>query len=282
MRMDKKTLGLSSEHFSRLVVISVIIFLLILVTAGNLIHMEKVTADFSHRDLAPDMSHPFGTDWLGRDMLLRVMKGLSFSLRLGAAASLASGILAVGMGTMAAIGPKWLDYFCNWLIDLVMGIPHMILLILISFACGRGMAGLLAGISLTHWPALARLIRSEILELRSQQYIQMSRRFGHSRRFILWHHILPHILPQFFVGMILLFPQAILHESALSFLGYGLSPEQPAVGTILSECIKYVSGGMWWLAVFPGITLAAMVLMFDWMADHLKILLRVKTDIRRA
>ena len=86
-------------------------------------------------------------------------------------------------------------------------------------------------------------------------------------------HLLPHMIPQFVVGLVLLFPHAILHEASVSFLGYGLPPEQPAIGIILSESMKYLSSGMWWLAVFPGLTLVCIVVLFDKLGDNLKTLL---------
>ena len=111
----------------------------------------------------------------------------------------------------------------NWLIDLVMGIPHTVLLILISFACGKGLKGVLIGVAVTHWTGLARIIRSEVLQIRSQQYIEVSRKLGKSSWWITVHHILPHMIPQFLIGLILMFPHAIMHESSLTFLGFGLT-----------------------------------------------------------
>ena len=82
--------------------------------------------------------------------------------------------------------------------------------------------------------------------------------------------MLPYVLPQFIVGLILLFPHAILHEAAITFLGFGLPPEQPAIGVILSESMAYLSAGMWWLAVFPGLALVAVVLLFDAAGSNLR------------
>jgi peptide/nickel transport system permease protein len=96
---------------------------------------------------------------------------------------------------------------------------------------------------------------------------------GKSSGWILTHHLLPHLVPQFFVGLILLFPHAILHEAGVSFLGYGLPPEQPAIGIILSESMKYLSAGMWWTAVFPGILLVAIVLLVDKLGDSLRMII---------
>lgn len=241
--------------------------------AGLFISEEAAGADFTRKSLPPSLSHPFGTDWLGRDMLLRTVKGLSLSITVGAVASAVSAVFATFIGIIAATGKRWMDSAITWLIDLVMGIPHLVLLILISFACGRGLTGLLIGIAATHWTGLARLVRAEVLQIRSQQYITVSRRLGHSAGWVLLRHIVPHILPQFLVGLVLLFPHAILHESALSFLGYGLPPEQPAIGIILSESMNYLTGGMWWLAVFPGAALVLVVLLFDKLGDNLKALL---------
>jgi len=90
---------------------------------------------------------------------------------------------------------------------------------------------------------------------------------------IIRKHYLPHLLPQLFVGFILLFPHAILHESAITFLGFGLSPEQPAIGIILSESMKYLSTGIWWLAFFPGLSLIVMVAIFDAFGNNLRKLI---------
>lgn len=241
--------------------------------AGVLIGDAAMTVDFSRKGLGPSWRYPFGTDWLGRDMLLRTVKGLSISIMVGSIASAVSAVLATIIGIAAATGKRWVDSSIGWLIDLVMGVPHLVLLILVSFACGRGLTGLLVGIAVTHWTGLARLVRAEVLQIRGQQYITISRRLGQSKGWILRHHILPHVLPQFVIGLILLFPHAILHESSLSFLGYGLPPEQPAIGIILAESMKYLTGGMWWLAFFPGITLVLVVILFDKLGENLKMLL---------
>ncbi len=148
-----------------------------------------------------------------------------------------------------------------------------LLVILISFAMGRGLKGLLIGIAATHWCSLARLIRGEVMQLRNQQYVAVSRRLGKSSGWILVNHLLPHLVPQFFVGLVLMFPHAILHEASVSFLGYGLPPEQPAIGIILSESMKYISSGMWWPAVFPGLIMVLTVLLVDRLGDNLRMIL---------
>lgn len=250
--------------------IALALFLALVYAAGLLIPEEAWAPDFLESRLPPSLRHPFGTDTLGRDLFWRTVKGLSVSLTVGITASCISAVAAVLVGIAAAIGSKRVDGVINWVIDLVMGVPHTVLIILISFAMGRGMKGLLVGIACTHWCSLARLIRSEVMQLRSQPYVAVSRRLGKSGGWILINHLLPHLLPQFIVGLVLMFPHAILHEAAVSFLGFGLPPEQPAIGIILAESMKYLSSGLWWPAVFPGLTLLVIVLATDKLGDQLR------------
>ncbi|MGO5028567.1 ABC transporter permease [Candidatus Agathobaculum pullicola] len=255
-----------------LTVVMVIVWIAVY-ACGVLIPDDAVAGNFLNARQPPSWQSPFGTDALGRNLLMRTLKGLSVSMTVGFAASLISAVVAVFVGIAAATGSKRVDACMNWLIDLVMGVPHTILIILISFALGRGLRGLLIGIAATHWCSLARLIRGEVLQLRSQQYVAVSRKLGKSSGWILVNHLLPHLLPQFFVGLILMFPHAILHEASVSFLGFGLPPEQPAIGIILSESMRYISTGMWWSAVLPGLALVLIVLLVDKLGDNLRMLL---------
>src|SRR5699024_9696633 len=114
-------------------------------------------------------------------------------------------------------------------------------------------------VALSHWPSLARVIRGEVLQLRGAVYVRTAEKLGVSRLTIARRHLLPHLLPQFLTGLVLQFPHAILHEASVTFLGFGLSPEQPAIGVILSESMSYLTTGKWWLAVFPGLSLVLVV-----------------------
>jgi peptide/nickel transport system permease protein len=232
-----------------------------------------VATDFTAKNLSPSLNHPFGTDWMGRDMLARTLAGLATSVFVGLLAAGASAVLALILGTIAALGGRRADAIITWLIDLMLGIPHIVLLILISFAIGKGFWGVAIGVALTHWPNLARVIRAEILQCRESVFIAQARRFGAGPLRIVRDHMFPHVFPQFLVGLVLLFPHAILHEASITFLGFGLPPEQPAIGIILSESMTYLSAGYWWLALFPGIALIATVLLFDRAGSNLRRLI---------
>ncbi|MGG1313283.1 ABC transporter permease [Cohnella laeviribosi] len=230
------------------------------------------------RNLPPSAMHPFGTDWLGRDMFTRTVKGLALSVRVGLAAACFSAAIAAAVGLASAALGKTADRLLSWLIDLFLSVPHLVSLILIAFVCGGGMKGVIAGVALTHWPSLARIIRAEALQLRAADYAHVSRRLGKSRWWVATRHFMPHIAPQLLVGLLMLFPHAILHEAAISFIGLGLSPHEPSIGIILSEAMRYLSAGLWWLAVFPGLALLVVVRSFDRLGEHVRCL----TDPRHA
>lgn len=246
------------------------VLLAVVIIAGLGLQPAAQATDFAAKSLAPSLAHPFGTDWMGRDMLCRTLAGLSTSVLVGLGAALFSALIALVLAAAAALGPRWADAAVSWLVDLMMGIPHIVLLILISYALGKGFWGVTIGVALTHWPSLTRVLRAEILQCRNADYVTAAARLGQSRLAIAARHMLPYVLPQFVVGLVLLFPHAILHEAAVTFLGFGLPPEMPAIGIVLSESMGYLSAGLWWLAVFPGVALVLVVMLFDAVGESLR------------
>lgn len=249
-----------------------------LFTSAYLVGEEGLLTNFMIRNMAPSWDHPFGTDWLGRDMLTRTLKGLCISLGIGMCAALCSTIVSLTLGTAAATMGKRTDAVITAMIDVVISTPHLVLLILISFSMGSGAKGVIVAVALTHWTRLARIIRAEILQLKSADYIRLAPKLGRSRWWIARHHMLPGLFPQFLVGLLLLFPHAILHAAGLTFLGFGLSPHTPAIGILLSEAMRHLSTGQWWLAMAPGASLVIMVKLFDVLGGAVRILAEPKTN----
>ncbi len=254
---------LNRRRATLIILICTALFLIAVSVLGEVFKEQALITDFSRKNLPPSFEYPFGTDQMGRDMLIRTICGLSLSIRIGLITASLSAIIGLVLGSIAAIGGKKADGAVGFFVDLVMGIPHILLLILIAFAFGRGFIGVCVGIIFTHWMSLSRLMRGEILQLRQSGYVRVAEKLGKNKGYIVKNHMLPHIFPQFMVGLILLFPHAILHEASITFLGFGLSPEQPAIGIILSESMRYLATGEWWLAVFPGIMLVLTVVLFD-------------------
>ena len=270
-------LSKSKEQNTRKKMLRMLIFSLTLIlmvfVLSFLLSNQNLRLGFAAKNMPPSFGHIFGTDWLGRDMLTRTVKGLRLSLLVGAFASAISVVIATLMGTCAAAFGKSLDNIISWLIDLFIGMPHLVFMVLLSFIAGGGIKGIVLGVSLTHWMSLARVVRSEVLQIKSSEYIQIARSYGKSSWYIARKHILPAVFPQIMVGFLLMFPHVILHEAALTFLGFGLSPQTPAIGIILSEAMSHISTGKWWLVVFPGLLLVMLIKSFDNIGEQLRILM---------
>ena len=241
--------------------------------AGMAVEDSAMATDFTRKNLPPSGAFLFGTDWMGRDMLARTVAGLSLSIRIGLLTAVVSAGIALALGVLSAVFGGWVDAVVSWWIDLAMGIPHILLVMLISSACGRGFVGVVAGVSLSHWTSLARVIRGEVIQLKSAPYLLVAEKLGVSVWKRVRLHMLPHLLPQFLTGFILLFPHAILHEASVTFLGFGLSSERPAIGVILSESMRYLTTGKWWLALFPGTALVLVVILFALLGERARLLL---------
>ena len=266
-------LGNMNLRMKTILVVSLTALLLLGVVVTSLfINVDSMATNFGLRNLPPSFEHLFGTDWMGRDMFTRTMKGLGLSIMIGTFASTISTVIAVFLGLFSSVN-KYLDSFVGWVVDLFLSIPHLLLIILVSISLGGGAIGVIIGVGVTHWTTLTRVLRAEIKQINTSEYVHISKSFGKSKWWIARKHLLPLILTQIVLGTILIFPHAIMHEASVTFLGFGLSPHEPAIGVILSESMKYLATGAWWLAFFPGISLLIIVLLFDIVGDSLQKLL---------
>lgn len=223
---------------------------------------REVPMDLLARQQGPSLVHWFGTDQLGRDLWLRAFQGTLTSLALGVSTALCSGLLAMLAVSLSLLHPRC-DDGVRLVIDAMLALPHMLLLILICFTLGGGMHGVILAVALTHWPKLALLLRAEARRIACSDYVVLARcqGMGPLRRW--WVHLLPGLLPQWFIGTLLMFPHAVLHSAALSFLGFGLAAHEASLGLLLADALRHLAGGGWWLALFPGLMLLALVLLFD-------------------
>ena len=155
--------GLSVRQRRLIFAVFAILFILGLLLWGTTMDESSYAVDFGQKNLAPSVLHPFGTDNMGRDMFLRSVKGMSISLQIGFAAAFFSSCIALILGTLSAAFGGKVDRFVLWLVDLCMGIPHILLILMISVMMGGGILGVSIGVIVTHWPRLTRVIRAEVM-----------------------------------------------------------------------------------------------------------------------
>ncbi|MBE6492716.1 MAG: ABC transporter permease [Methanobrevibacter sp.] len=238
--------------------------------------IKDIPTSFVNANKMPSLEHLFGTDWMGRDMFQRTIAGLGLSIMVGFIASVVSTFISIVLGLFSSFN-RFADETVAGIIDLFGSIPHILLIILISIMFGGGIMGVVMGVGLTHWTPLARVLRSEVKEIKTKEYIHLAENLGKSKVWIATKHIFPLIVSQIIVGVILMFPHAIMHEAAITFLGFGLPPHEPAIGVILAESMNYLSSGYWWLAFYPGMSLLIVVLLFDLIGENVEKLLNPET-----
>lgn len=219
-------------------------------------------ADFSAALQPPSAQHPAGTDHSGYDLLIRTAEGLQMSLLIAVVCAVAATVLGLAIGVCAALLGGWLDAMVMRLVDGVNALPHLVVGIVIAAMWRGAPLAIIASIALTHWPAVARVVRAELLAVAEAGWVQTSRLAGASRWFVARSHLVPAVAAQALVAMVVLLPHAVWHESTLSFLGVGLSPDRASLGTLLSEARGDVLTGAWWTLAVPAAALIATALAF--------------------
>ncbi|RMB84853.1 ABC transporter permease [Streptomyces shenzhenensis] len=218
-----------------------------------LVQLDQQAVDLSAKLLPPSWAHPFGTDDLGRDLLLRCVYGLRVSLLVGVVAALAATVLGTAVGVSAGVLGGWVDRGVMRVVDTVSSVPHLLLGIFIVAMFRPGVWPVAVSVALTHWLSTARIVRAEVLSLRSRPYIDAAVSGGASRWRVAVRHLLPAVLPQAALAAVLMVPHAMWHESALSFLGLGLPTHLASLGNLIQGARGSLLAGQWWPTLFPGL-----------------------------
>ncbi|TFV54807.1 ABC transporter permease [Mycobacterium sp. PS03-16] len=219
-------------------------------------------ADFSAALRGPSADHLAGTDHSGYDLLVRSAEGLRISLVIAAVCALAATLLGVLIGVAAALTGGWIDAVVMRLVDGFNALPHLVVGIVIAAMWRGAPLAIIASIALTHWPAVARVVRAELLAVADAGWVQHARLAGATRWFIARRHLVPAVTGQALVAMVMLLPHAVWHESTLSFLGVGLSPDRASLGTLLGQARGDVLTGAWWTLTVPAAALIVTALAF--------------------
>ncbi|GAA4889933.1 ABC transporter permease [Streptomyces coeruleoprunus] len=217
--------------------------------------LDEQAVDLSLKLLPPSWEHPFGTDDVGRDLLLRCVHGLRVSLLVGLVAALAATVVGTAVGAAAAAAGGWADRLVMRAVDTVSSVPHLLLGIFVVALFRPGIWPVIASVAVTHWLSTARIVRSEVLSLRSRPYIDAAVSGGASRLRVTVRHLLPAVAPQAGIAAVLMIPHAMWHESALSFLGLGLPTHEASLGNLVQAARGSLLTGAWWPTLFPGLFL---------------------------
>lgn len=224
-------------------------------------------ADLSQARLAPSAAHWFGTDLAGHDLLVRVALGLRVSIFVAAVCAVVSTVIGVLIGAVAASWGGKVDSLLMRFTDTINALPQLLLGIAIVAFYPGSLVAIIASIALVHWSPVARIVRSIALSTRELEYVEAAYLAGASHWQVARKHLLPSVFGQMKVSVVLLFPHAIWHESTLSFLGLGISPDQPSLGTLLEVARTEILIGCWWELMFPaGALVSLTLLIFGWAA----------------
>ena len=228
----------------------------------------------------PSASHWFGTDVLGRDVLSRVLHGGQISLKVAFGVALLSTAIGVVIGALAGFYRGWLDSLLMRFTDLWLALPALPFLA-VAVSIGTvdlgplgsidlgGPLGITLLLSCLLWGSIARVVRGATLALREREFVDAARAIGASNTRIITRHVLPNCLGPIIVNATLVVAEAILVESTLSFLGFGIQPPTPTWGNLLSDSIDTVQD-WWWLTVFPGLAIFLTVLAINFVGDGLR------------
>ena len=209
----------------------------------------------------------------------RVIIGLRFSLVIGLLAVSISITIGLFIGMVAGYFGGWVDALLNYIMNVFWSIPTLILVFAIVLVTGRGLQNIFIAVGLTMWVDAARLVRGQVISLRNEKYIESVRSFGMSSWRIIFRHILPNMLGPLIVVAIANFASAIIIESGLSYLGFGIQPPAPSLGSLLAENYGYILSGKPMLALIPVLVLLLLVLAFNLVGNGIRDIFDVKSEV---
>jgi len=270
---QKLSLSLSSVrkiHLSVLVPSLVIAVILIFAVAPSLVAPYAPTdMDYDAILASPSMHHLFGTDQFGSDIFTSVIYGARQSVLMAFGAILLAASFGTLVGLISGYAGGRVDAVFMRLVDIWMSVPSMLLALIVAAALGGGFSSTIIAVASMIVPRFSRIIRAQVIAIKSRPFIAAAQALGASRLWILWRHVLPHTGSLLLVLTTLGVGDAILTGSALSFIGLGVSANQPDWGYLLSQGRNYLTDA-WWYATFPGFAITALVISVNLLGDALR------------
>lgn len=233
---------------------------------------DPTRPDFRSRLQPPSLTHPFGTDELGRDVFTRVLHGGRISLRVGLISVAIGAVAGTVIGLISGFYRGWVDELIMRLMDMLMALPGILLSLTIVFALGPSLFNVMIAVGVASIPEYARVVRGSVLSAREHVYVEAARASGVSDTGVMFRHILPNVFAPIIIIATLGLAGAILSVAALSFLGLGAAPPTPEWGVIIADGRSRLRTE-WWISTFPGLVIALTVLAINLLGDGLRDLL---------
>ncbi|NKJ39969.1 MULTISPECIES: ABC transporter permease [Rhizobium] len=250
--------------------IILLLFVVISIFAPWLIPYDPLAVDTSAALKSPTLTHLFGTDALGRDILSRVAIATRLDIGMAIGAVALSFIIGTGTGAIAGYFGGWIDAIIGRVMDTIMAFPLFVLAMGIVAALGNSVENIVLATAIINLPFYSRFARSEVNVRRDMTFVEAARMGGNRSLRLLTFHIVPNILPTMMVQGSLNLGWAILNAAGLSFIGLGVRPPTPEWGIMVSEGASYIFSGEWWTFVFPGAALVITVFCFNLIGDGLR------------
>lgn len=225
--------------------------------------------DFTSMSQAPSLSHPMGTDQIGRDELTRVLYGGRVSMMVGLGVGAFITVIGTGVGIISGYYGRYVDSGLMGTADFVLVLPFIPVLLVLGSIFQFNAVTITVVIALLLWPRMARLVRGQVLSIRDQEYVQAAKAVGVSNFRIMLRHILPNTFGIVVVEATLIVALAIIIESIVSFLGLGIQPPTPSWGNMLTDA-RTTMTTQWWLTIFPGLMIVLTALCVNFLGDGLR------------
>ncbi len=251
--------------------------LLVIIVAATLAAPLLTPYHFEDQDLVnqlqpPNLHHPFGTDLAGRDVYTRVLYGGRLSLAVGLVATLVSLAIGVTWGAVAGYRGGLTDNAMMRFVDMLYSLPFMFFVILLVAYFGRHLVLLFLALGAVQWLTMSRIVRGQMIQLRSQEFVHAIVALGGSHRRIIFRHLIPNLLGPIIVYATLTVPAVMLEEAFLSFLGLGVQPPNASWGLLAAEGASAITAihTAWWLILFPGLALGLTLFSLNFLGDGLR------------
>jgi dipeptide transport system permease protein len=222
------------------------------------------------QNLPPSSEYWFGTDELGRDVFARTWHGARVSLFVGVVAALIDFIIGVVYGGIAGYKGGKVDHVMMRIVEILYGLPYLLVVILISVVMGPGLFTIIFALSVTGWVGMARIVRGQVLQIKNYEFVLASKTFGTKTSRIIRKNLLPNTMGPIIVQMTLTVPSAIFAEAFLSFLGLGIQPPYASWGSMASDGLSVILSGHWWRLFFPAFFISLTMFSFNVLGDGLQ------------